>query len=120
VFHFHFPPFPQISPPLPLSLTIFPSSQMLVATTIATAGHTIQCLRSSVDHHVILMERRPEPSFSLSPKPQATIGRPPTETAQNSAMTPTKLHPRTATDNAHHSRTGRPNATHGTSKIRFL
>jgi hypothetical protein len=32
----------------------------------------------------------------------------------------TELHPRTATDNAHHSRTGWPNATPGTGKIRFL
>jgi hypothetical protein len=74
VFHFHFPLSPKSPTPFPLSHTIFPSSQLLAATTIATAGHTIQCLRSSIDHHIILMERRPEPSFSLSRKPPATIG----------------------------------------------
>jgi hypothetical protein len=31
-----------------------------------TAGHTIQWLRNASNHHVILMERRPEPKFSLS------------------------------------------------------
>jgi hypothetical protein len=37
--------------------------------------------------------------------------------APPSATSPTELHQRTATDNAHHPRTGRPNATHGTRSL---
>jgi hypothetical protein len=37
--------------------------------------------------------------------------------APPSATSPTELHQRTATDNAHHPKTGRPNDTHGTRSL---
>jgi hypothetical protein len=37
--------------------------------------------------------------------------------APPSTMAPTELHLQTATDNAHHPRTGQPNATHGTRSL---